>query len=314
MKPKTSFVLVGLFVLLLSTALVAAILWLTTGGPPKDYDFYVTYFTESVSGLSLDAPVKYKGVNVGRVRELGLDPGNPERVRVKMVVLEGTPVKSDTVAELAAQGLTGIMHVNLTGGSRETPNLTPPQGSDTAEIPSRPSLLGRLDDGATDLLGSLLEVSGRINVLLNDDNLESVGSVLTNGAVLTEQLSLRARETEALLAEASEALHSIRIAADALPQLVAQFSETAGALEAMATSLSAASETLQSSSVDLSNTIAASGSDMRRFTSTALPEATRTVNELRQTAQSLRRISESIEADPSQLVFGAPERKPGPGE
>lgn len=314
MKAKTSFVLVGLFVLLLSTALVAAILWLTTGGPPKDYDFYVTYMTESVSGLSIDAPVKYKGVSVGRVREVGLDPGNPERVRIKMVVLEGTPVKSDTVAELATQGLTGLMHVNLTGGSRDTPKLEPPPGGDTAEIPSRPSLFGRLDDGATDLLGSLLEATGRINLLLSEENVAAASSILGNGTVLTDQLARRAAETEDLLADARLAIASIRAATDDLPGLVDQVNDTASALEAMANALADAGNTLQASSVDLSNTIAESGADLRRFTSTALPEATRTVTDLRKTANSLRRISETIEADPSQLVFGAPERAPGPGE
>ena len=62
MKARANYVLVGLFVLLLGVALIAAILWLTTGGPPKDYDFYIVYSTESVSGLNIDAPVKYKGV------------------------------------------------------------------------------------------------------------------------------------------------------------------------------------------------------------------------------------------------------------
>ncbi|MEO1575936.1 MAG: MlaD family protein, partial [Pseudomonadota bacterium] len=264
MKAKTSFVLVGLFVLLLSTALVAAILWLTTGGPPKDYDFYETYMTESVSGLSIDAAVKYKGVNVGRVREVGLDPGNPERVHIKMVVLEGTPVKEDTVAELATQGLTGLMHVNLTGGSRDAPKLEPPPGSDTAEIPSRPSLFGRLDDGATDLLTSLLEATGRINLLLNEENVAAAGTILANGSVLTEQLARRAEETESLLEEARLAIASIRTATDDLPELVAQVSQTANALEDMATALASAGKTLQASSVDLSNTISESGADLRR--------------------------------------------------
>ncbi|MEM6639600.1 MAG: MlaD family protein [Pseudomonadota bacterium] len=314
MKAKTSFVLVGLFVLLLSTALVAAILWLTTGGPPKDYDFYVTYMTESVSGLGVDAAVKYKGVSVGRVRDVVLDPDNPERVRIRMVVLEGTPVKTDTVAELATQGLTGLMHVNLTGGSRAAPALVPPAGSDTAEIPSRPSLFGRLDDGATDLLGSLLEATGRINTLLSEENMAAAGTILTRGAVLTDQLAERAAETESLLAEAQLTIRSVRSASDRLPELVAQVNQTATALENMASSLAATADTLQASSVDLGNTISKSGEDLRRFTATALPEATRTVSELRATANSLRRISETIEADPSQLVFGAPERAPGPGE
>ena len=314
MKAKSSYALVGLFVLLLSSALVAAVLYLTTGGPPKDYDFYVTYMTESVSGLGVDAPVKYKGVNVGRVREVGLDPGNPERVRVKMVVLEGTPVKSDTVAELATQGLTGLMHINLTGGSRDTPALVPPRGKDTAEIPSRPSLFGRLDDGATDLLGALIEATGRINLLLSEENIAATSEVLRNTEALTSTLSQRAAEVESLLTEARAVVASIHKASDSLPDLVTQFNATAGALEDMVMSLSDAGSTLQASSVDLSNTIEQSGADLRRFTSSALPEATRTVMELRDTAMSLRRISETLESDPSQLVFGGPERQPGPGE
>jgi len=91
MAQKSSFVLVGLFVLVLGIGLVAGILWLTTGGPPKDYDYYRVYMTESVSGLSVDAAVKYKGVNVGRVRDISLDPENPEQVRILLGWLGATP-------------------------------------------------------------------------------------------------------------------------------------------------------------------------------------------------------------------------------
>lgn len=314
MKAKTSYVLVGLFVLLLSAALVAAVLWLTTGGAPKDYDFYISYMTESVSGLSIDAPVKYKGVNVGRVREIGLNPDNPEEVRVKMVVLEGTPVKLDTVAELSTQGLTGLMHINLTGGSRDSVALAPQNGLDYAVIPSRESLFGRLDDSATDLMSGLIEATTRINQLLSEENVAAATSVLANTQNLTARLSARADEIEALLTEVRGVVASARRASDELPDLVAQFNTTAGALESMALSLAEAGSTLQASSVDLNETISSSGADLRRFTSTALPEATRTVVELRDTALSLRRISETIEADPSQLVFGGPDREPGPGE
>ncbi len=109
------------------------------------------------------------------------------------------------------------------------------------------------------------------------------------------------------------------LAADVWMLLLVVLSEdindsTAGALESMVVSLASASDTLQASSVDLSQTIESSGRDLRQFTSSALPEATRMAVELRDTAISLRRISESIESDPSQLVFGSPDREPGPGE
>ncbi len=313
-KPKTSYVLVGLFVLLLSAAFIAALLWLTTGGPPKDYDFYVVYMTESVSGLNIDAPVKYKGVNVGRVRDIRLDPDNPEQVRVLLVVLEGTPVKRDTVATLAVQGLTGLAHLDLSGGSRDAPPLEPEEGEDYAVIPSRPSLLVRLDDTVSTLLGNLIETSSRLNEVLREDNQEAIAGILENTREMTGQLASRGAELEGLIREMNAIVSNARRASERLPDLVGQFDQTASALEKMADSLASAGETLEASSTELQETITTSGADLRRFTGTALPEATNLVVELRDTAVSLRRISESIEADPSQILFGAPEPQPGPGE
>ncbi|MBT8144250.1 MAG: MCE family protein, partial [Gammaproteobacteria bacterium] len=146
MTPKSSYVLVGLFVLLLGVALIAGVLWLSTGGPPKDYEFYLVYMTESVSGLSMDAPVKYKGVSVGRVRDIRLNPENPEEVRILLVVLEGTPINAETRATLEVQGLTGVAHVNLSGGGPDSAPLLKDRNEPYPVIESKPSLLVRLDD------------------------------------------------------------------------------------------------------------------------------------------------------------------------
>src|SRR5262245_4882359 len=159
-----------MFVLTLGVLLIAAILWLTTGGPPKDYDFYLVYVTESVSGLNLDAPVKYKGVNRGRVREIELDPNNPERVRLLLVVQQGTPINSETKATLEYQGLTGIASINLVGGRKDAPPLTVPEGEKYPVIPNKPSLFARFDEIISGLLASLSETSNRVNALLREPN------------------------------------------------------------------------------------------------------------------------------------------------
>ena len=79
--------------------------------------------TESVSGLNLNAPVRYRGVDVGRVRAIALAPGNVEQVQVTLDIERGTPVKEDTVAMLETQGLTGIAYVDLTAGRRDSPAI-----------------------------------------------------------------------------------------------------------------------------------------------------------------------------------------------
>ena len=126
-----NYALVGAFVVVLGAVLIAGVLWLASGGTlQKKYDFYLAIMDESVAGLNPDAPVKYNGVDVGKVREIQLDPGNPERVNLLFAIDRGTPIKVDTVAVLKTQGLTGIAYVELSGGARDAPPLTAAAGSE----------------------------------------------------------------------------------------------------------------------------------------------------------------------------------------
>ena len=79
--------------LVLGALLIAGVLWLASGGTlQKKYDFYLAIVQESVAGLNLNAPVKYNGVDVGKVKNIQLDPENPERVKLIFAIVRGTPV------------------------------------------------------------------------------------------------------------------------------------------------------------------------------------------------------------------------------
>jgi phospholipid/cholesterol/gamma-HCH transport system substrate-binding protein len=106
--------LVGAFVLTLGAALIAGVLWLASGGSwQKQYDLYLAVVDESVAGLNLNAPVKYNGVDVGKVQDITLDSANPQQVRLLFAIEYGAPIREDTVAVLKTQGLTGIAYVEL---------------------------------------------------------------------------------------------------------------------------------------------------------------------------------------------------------
>ena len=315
MKAKSSYVIVGMFVLLLSAGLIAGILWLTTGGPPKNYDFYHVYMKESVTGLGVDAPVKYKGVNVGRVQEIVLNPDNPEEVRLLLVVLEGTPVSADTVATLDVQGMaTGLAHINLSGGDGDSRPLQKQPGQEYAVIQSSPSVLGRLNASVFELLGNLIDTSERLNAVLNEPNRQSMSATLVNVEKLSGAVLGRVDEMAGVLQEARGTLANVRAASEQLPTLIAQFQNSAAALEDMANALASTAEILQATGQSLNVTVESSGEDLRRFTAEALPEAASLVAELRRAAGNLRSSSETLRADPSVLVFGPPTPLPGPGE
>ena len=107
METRASHVAVGTFVLLLLLGLTGFVVWISKFQQAADLKRYDILFEEAVTGLELDSNVRYRGVPVGRVQDIRIDPANIERIRVTIEVRGDTPVKVDTKASLELQGLTG---------------------------------------------------------------------------------------------------------------------------------------------------------------------------------------------------------------
>jgi phospholipid/cholesterol/gamma-HCH transport system substrate-binding protein len=307
MREKTHYVLVGVFVVALGLALVGIVLWLGGGGPGRDYEEYVVYMQESVSGLSRDNVVKYHGVDVGRVHEIGLDPERSERVRLLLQIEKGTPVREDTVATLETQGLTGLAYINLKGEDPDSPLLEARPGQSHPEIKSRPSAWGHLDLAVEELVSNLNDVTKRFKVLLSEENQLHLSRTLAQLDTVSATLAGRAGAMGRSLDELVATLEKTREAGAGLPGLVAQLGQAAEALERMAEQVGASGETV-------GRVVEARDRDLSRFTGETLPEAAVMIGEMRRAASSLRRFSEQLERDPGVLLRGAPPRPPGPGE
>ena len=314
MTTKNTYIRIGVFVVTLTTALIWGTLWLSAGGAPGEFDFYTTYMNESVSGLSPDAALTYRGVNVGKVREITIDPNNPNRVRLLLQVKHGVPIKQDTEATLAMQGLTGLATIDLLGGSPDSPPLTMTEGEPYPVIPNRPSLLVRLDSVVSDLLGNLITMSRKVNEMLDDDNRTHIAQTLAHVESITGTLAGESNRLGEIVNDVEATMKNARQASTALPDLMRDVSHSTQTLAAMAEQLRAAGETINATSKTLQRTAATSGSDVQRFTASTLPDITAMTRDLRDASENLRRISESIERDPSVLLYGRAEQKRGPGE
>lgn len=308
MEAKVNFAAVGAFVLVLGVALIVGVLWLGSGKfYRKAYDTYQIYMSESVSGLSVDAPVRYRGVQVGSVRRIVLAPGNVEQVQLTVELERGTPVKRDTVAVLRTQGLTGIGHVELTGGSRAAPPLAALPGEDYPVIRTDPSLMERLDAGVTALLGNLNRSAERFNALLDDGNRRAFTETLANLHAVSRTLAARSAQIDSSLANGSKAMENAARLTAELPQLVQRVRGTVDALDRMAGEVSRASASVNSA-------VEGARVEGRQLAGETVPEARALLSELRELTASLRRFSDQVERNPSVLLYGRPAAKPGPGE
>jgi phospholipid/cholesterol/gamma-HCH transport system substrate-binding protein len=114
MEREANYFLVGIFVSLAVLLLVGFTIWLMGAGDFARYQRYTVYFTDPVSGLVEEAMVKYKGVEVGRVLGMRLDPQRTDLVKVDMEVKEGTAINAGTTATIELQGITGGSYIELT--------------------------------------------------------------------------------------------------------------------------------------------------------------------------------------------------------
>ncbi len=234
MQDRGTFLRVGLLVLFGVAALVGLVVFFS-GNQIRSGKNFETYIRESVQGLDVGAPVKFRGVTLGRVTEIGLvratygteapDPGNSQayamvlvRFRIDMArigvnVPVENAIRDGLRARLASQGITGVSYIEL---DFEPPGAYPalavPWKPRDTYIPSMPSTLTRVQDAGQQLLQKMNDV-------------DIVGLVAgLNGLVSDLRTTLARGDIHGLLANSTATLHTIQDAVRAanLPALSEQ--------------------------------------------------------------------------------------------
>ena len=303
-----NYPLVGAFVVILGAALIAGILWLASGGTfQKKFDLYLAYEDESVAGLNANAPVKYNGVDVGKVQTIRLGPGNPDRVTLMLAIEHKTPIRQDTVAVLKTQGLTGIAYVELSNSLHSSPLLLQTEGSPYPVILTKPSLSARLENVLTTVLASLDSTSKHLDSILSDQNRENFKNTLIDIATITHTIALRKNSIDNGLRNADISLaNTSRLTAQAGP-VIDQIGVTANSIDTMGKDVSR-------TSLAAGKSLNAMGAGLKDFTDTSLPQLDSLIGELSALSASMRHLSEQTESNPGSLLFGITPVPDGPGE
>jgi len=308
MDDKVNYSLVGAFVLVLGGVLVLAVLWLAAGmGGKQKVDSYQAVIKESVAGLNVDAPVKYLGVDVGKVSRIAIDQSNPLQVRLHFLIDRGTPIKRDSVAVLKTQGLTGIAYVELSGGSAGSPPLVAGADGAAPTIPFKLSFSARLENVLSNVLANVDRVSNNLNAVFNAENQAALKSTLADAATLAHALAAQQGAIGAGLRDAARTAKLAAAAGEKLEPTLERIAAGALAVERMA-------ETANAASARAGLAADAAASSVQQLGAETLPDLARLMQELGVLSSSLRRLSEQTTGNPSSLLVGKPTPRPGPGE
>ena len=178
METRANYILIGAFTLAAILGTLGFFIWLASVQVNQQYQNYGVLF-EDVSGLDPSGDVLFNGISVGRVTGLQIAPDDPSRVRADIEIEADVPVRSDTVAQLQSQGVTGVSYISLSGG---TPAAAPlvAGANGVMIIPSRRSSVQALVQDAPDMLVEATRLLEQFQVLTGPENQAYVTNILRN--------------------------------------------------------------------------------------------------------------------------------------
>jgi len=293
MESRAHALLAGLFTLFLGAAAVFSLYWFGAADS-QDFRELIVVSRQNISGLSPQGRVSYRGIEVGRVLDIRLDPDDRRDILIRIQVDKQLPLGENVSARLSYQGITGVARIMLEDGE-ESKNLLPVSvAGKLPRVMLRASLMNQLHDGLPELLDEAQFFMKQANALLNDENRNNFALALAR----FESASARADQALDSLQQmlAPENVRAMSLAMQKMPLLVEEARQMAERVDGVATRLDKA---------------LGQGSEWNEG---LVPQFSRMSRELTATSRQLDRVLKMLERSPQSLIIGAPPARPGPGE
>lgn len=305
MENRSHALIAGFFTIALLILAIFIAIWL--GRDKIQRTPYEIVTKSAVSGLNLQAAVRYKGIKVGNVTDIDFDDKNPGQLILRLEVIPDTPVTSATFATLAYQGVTGIAFVQLDEDKTAGASVPLAQDGTTQRIPLRPGVMQNLEERGLAILTQTEELTRRINSLLDPKNRQTMISAVDN-------INKAAEAWQALPNKLNPSL-------DKLPGLIDQTQNTLNTVSVLSKDASRFTNNLN----QLSTQLQSADGPIARFnlaidqltngvTIETLPRIQSLTGEARSSLRSLNRTTENLNDRPQSILFGNPPATPGPGE
>ena len=304
METRANYAAVGAFVLCMVVLALVAVLWLAGGELNAEQKRYSIYFTGPVSGLKEGATVEYNGVPVGKVEDVRIDPQNVALIRTTVEIDPELPIKTDAVATVQSNLLSGLAFVQIVGGTQDAPPLRAQSDEPYPVIKSVPSTLASVAASGPELVNKLNETVDRFSLLLDQKNREALSESIENLRVFTAGLAERNKDlaelagnATAATAAASSLLGSIERSYAGPDGIGTRLTTAIADFDRVAKNLADTNKQLQLALQDVRP-------GLRTFSQKTLNDVGSLVAETRQLVASANRVVTTVERDPMSLLFG----------
>lgn len=305
MENKSHAIIAVTFLIVFSIAAVVVYKWMHRG--PRESRYYEIVSRYAVGGLQPQAPVKYKGLRVGNVKELRFDPRDPERVLIRIGVFPNAYITKATYAQLGYQGITGMTYVSLANAAGEPRTPLKTSAGNPAAIPMRQGLLQTLEQNGKADMKRISAVLDNVEDALSQDNRRHLAETLHNldrasgqFVQLEKQLQPTLKAMPKITAETRRLLHETREIESAVNRLARSAEQPITAIGEAARSVKGAGQ---------------SGDRLiQRLQEDVLPRIDTLTRRLNQSITEVNQLARQLKSQPQSIIFGPSQRPPGPGE
>ncbi|MBL8488789.1 MAG: MCE family protein [Rhodocyclaceae bacterium] len=302
MENRSHALAAGIFVLLLALAAAFGLWWL--GGKRELTDTYLLETRKNVTGLNVQAQVRYRGIRAGKVEAIYPDEADPRVILVRISLDSRYRLTRGTTAQLGYQGVTGLAYVQIEDEGRNSQLLEEKDG-EPPRIALKPTLFDTLGEKAGDIVGQVGELAVRLNALLDQKNSRNIAMTLENLAAASAGFS----EVPQLVAAMRAALSDGNL--KRLSAILAHLEKTAGEAAPLTVEMREMVKSMNALARKVDHLADTTGTELAGST---LPRANALLLELTENARQLGRLLENLEDNPQTLVFGRGNPVPGPGE
>jgi phospholipid/cholesterol/gamma-HCH transport system substrate-binding protein len=316
---------VGLFVFSGIVIAVLAFIWLGMSRILEKGQRYAIYFDESVQGLEIDSPVKYRGTPIGRVVDIDVAPDS-RLIQVIAKMEKGHNIDPNIVAQLSVVGITGSMFIELDLKAKDEPDKTPPL-SFKPEYPvlaSKKSNITEILEGIDDFLIQIRAIdldgiSGKIKVTLDnfnqlmaDANIKGLSGKLESSLENISAIVERER-WDRIISSAENAMKSLESVTGKADGSVDRLDNTLKSLEKISTgnekNITQAINDFKTAMTKV-NTLLDNGNSVVTGVDDTVYQLGHDLNEIARNievaTENLNKIIDIVSDQPSQLIFGEP--------
>lgn len=300
MENRSHAIFAGLFVIALAIAGIVAALWIDR----KDVNYtpYKIVSIYPVGGLSTQSDVRYMGVTVGKVLDVGISAAHPGSVNIVIGLFTGTPITKETWAEIQTQGVTGISNIELRDSGMDKTRVESRDG-ELYVIPTRPGFFQELQKLGTGTIEDIDRIVDQVEKLLTDQNVAAFTAVLTNIETLTASLNRTVKSLDPTFKKLPKLVDSLDLAASSVTELAKDANATVEMLNAPSGPMRQAAKSLER--------VQQIASQLQGST---LPEIDQLTESLNLAAQAFTQVVKELKQSPQSLIYGSPQVEPGPGE